>query len=29
MHIEQINLVKTTKREKKYSLFDIESNIEK
>ena len=29
MHIEEIKLIKTTKRDKKYSWFDIESNIEK
>ena len=29
MHIEQIKLVKTTKRDKDYSWFDIETNIEK
>ena len=29
MHIEEIKLIKTTKRDKEYSWFDIESNIEK
>ncbi len=29
MRIEEIKLIKTTKRDKKYSWFDIESNIEK
>jgi hypothetical protein len=29
MRIEDIKLIKTTKRDKEYSWFDIESNIEK